>query len=216
MTTSSLHLNLLKQSELLSSSPVRLRVMLPVGAMLFCVGMLVWWSVLLTQLMIAKTQSQGVEDDLAAKTQAHAEAIRQRDLARELKLQLEQLDYYRAGVRAVGDPLARLAEIVPLRIQIKELSIRPPRAQVLQPPGSKVPLFGPTDNVETQKFVVAGLTTKANPVDLLMDSLSVGFETLVTGEKNVNSFRQDTAEADGRRLLSFEFEYTMPPRRFAK
>lgn len=216
MKSSSVHLNLLKSSELLSSSPVRLRVMLPVGATLACAGLALWWGILFTQLVLAKTQAQAIEDDLAAKNKAHAEAIQKRDLARELKLQLEQLEGYRAGVRAVGAPLAKLAEVIPLRVQLKELSFTPLRAQVLQPPGAKAPLFGPTENVETQKLVIAGLTTKETPVVSLMESLEDGFEALVTSERKINSFKQDSAEADGRRLLSFEVEYTMPARRFAK
>ncbi len=216
MKTASFHLNLLKTNEVLSSSPVRLRIMLPVGAILACGGLLVWWGILCTQTFIAKTQAHSIEEDLAAKNSAHAEAIQKRDLARELKLQLEQLEYYRSGVRSIGAPLAKFAEIVPLRVQLKEMSITPPRPQVLLPPGAKVPLFGPTENVETQKLVIAGLTTKETPVVSLMESLESGFETLVTGEHNVNSYKQDNTEMDGKRLLSFEIEYTMPERKFAK
>ena len=216
MKASSFHLNLLRQNEVLSSSPVRLRIMLPVGATLACAGLLVWWGVLFTQIILAKTQAQGIEDDLTAKNSAHAEAIQKRDLARELKLQLEQLEYYKSGVRSIGEPLAKFAEIVPLRVQLKEMSISTPKPQVLMPPGLKVPLFGPTENVETQKLVIAGLTTKETPVVSLMESLENGFEKLVTSEHHINSFKQDNAEIDGRKLLSFEVEYTMPERRFAK
>ena len=216
MKASSFHLNLLRQNEVLSSSPVRLRIMLPVGATLACAGLLVWWGVLFTQIILAKTQAQGIEDDLTAKNSAHAEAIQKRDLARELKLQLEQLEYYKSGVRSIGEPLAKFAEIVPMRVQIKEMSFSPLPAQILQPPGAKAPLFGPTENVETQKLVIAGLTTKETPVVSLMESLSSGFEKLVTSERKIKSFRQDNAEAEGRKLLSFEVEYTMPERRFAK
>ncbi len=216
MKSSSLHLNLLKPNEKLSSSPVRLRVMLPVVMLLTCVGLLVWWGVVFTQLMMVKTQSSSIQEELDAKSKEHSEVIKQRELARELKLQLEQLEYYRAGIRSVGTPLAKLAEVVPLRVQLRELSIRPPAPQVLLPPNMKVPLFGPTENVETQKLVIAGLTTRETPVVSLMESLGSGFETLVTHDRNINSFRQDTAEADGRKLLSFEVEYTMPERRFAK
>lgn len=216
MKTSSFHLNLLRTNEVLSSSPVRLRIMLPVGALLACAGLLVWWGILFTQIVIAKTQAHTIEEDLAAKNSAHSEAIQKRDLARELKLQLEQLEYYRSGVRSIGTPLAKFAEVVPLRVQLKEMSITPPRPQVLLPPGAKVPLFGPTENVETQKLVIAGLTTKETPVVSLMESLESGFATLVTSERKINSFKQDNAEMDGRKLLSFEVEYTMPARRFAK
>jgi hypothetical protein len=216
MKASSVHLNLLKPGELRSSSPIRLRVMLPIGAILACAGLLLWWGMLFTQLLMTKAQAQGIAGDIAAKEKEHAEAIQQRDLARELKLQLEQLDYYKAGVRSVGDDLSKLAEVVPLRVQLKELHFSPPKAQILQPPGAKIPLFGPTENVETQKLVIAGLTTKETPVVSLMESLETGFEGLITRERKINSFKQDAAEAEGRKLLSFEIEYTMPERRFAK
>ncbi|MBO6120431.1 MAG: hypothetical protein J6Q49_01095 [Kiritimatiellae bacterium] len=216
MKTAALHLNLLKSNEVLSSSPVRLRVMLPVGALLACVGLLVWWGVLFTQIFLAKTQARSIKEDLATKNSAHAEAIQKRETARELKQQLEQLEFYKAGVRAIGAPLAKFAEVVPMRVQLKELSISKPRPQVLMPPGAKVPLFGPIENVETQKLVIVGLATKETPVVSLMESLESGFETLVTGEHNVNSFKQDNTEIDGKRLLSFEIEYSMPGRRFAK
>ena len=216
MKTASFHLNLLRGTEVLSSSPVRLRVMIPLGVLLACIGLLVWWGILFTQLFLAKAQIRDIEADITAKNSAHAEAMRKQELLREQKLQLEQLEYYKSGVRTIGEPLAKFAEVVPLRIQLKEMTITMPPPQVLMPPGAKVPLFGPTENVETQKLVIAGLTTKETPVISLMESLASGFETLVTSERKINSFRQDNAEVDGKKLLSFEIEYTMPGRRFAK
>ena len=120
MKTSSFHLNLLRTNEVLSSSPVRLRIMLPVGALLACAGLLVWWGILFTQIFIAKTQSHSIEEDLAAKNSAHSEAIQKRDLARELKLQLEQLEYYRTGspflypARYVASCLMNIERALPL------------------------------------------------------------------------------------------------------
>ena len=78
--------------------------------------------------------------------------------------------------------------------------------------------FAPLTNVETQKFVIAGRTTKETPVVALMESLDTSdFDKLVTKEKRIKSFRQDAASDKGsRRLLTFEVEYVMPERRFAK
>ena len=107
---------------------------------------------------------------------------------------------------------------MPLRVQISNLSIAPPPPQILQPAGAKVPLFGPTENVETQKLVLVGRTTKETPVVAMMESLEAPmFSDLVTKEKKINSFKQDNATTGNKaRLLSFEVEYTMPERRFAK
>ena len=218
MKSASLHLNLLKETERLSSSPVRLRVMLPVVALFACIGMALWGAILFTQLLMIKAEAQTIDDDVKAKSEAHAEAISRQDKVREMRQQLEQLSYYKNGVRAIGKPLAKLAEVMPLKVQLTELVFAPPPSDPLPKPGQKVSPFAPMTNVETQRLVIAGRTTKETPVVALMESLDAsGFDALITHEKRVRSFRQDAnAEKGGRRLLTFEVEYTMPERRFAK
>ena len=218
MKSACAHLNLLKTTEKLSSSPVRLRVMLPVVALFACLGMALWWAILFTQILMIKTEAQTIDEDVKAKSNAHAEAISRQDQVREMRQQLEQLTYYRMGVRAIGQPLAKLAEIMPLKVQLTELSFAPPPTDPPPKPGQKISPFVPMTNVETQRLVIAGRTTKETPVVALMESLdSPNFEKLITREKHVRSFRQDVnAEKGKRRLLTFEVEYTMPERRFAK
>ena len=227
MSGESFHLNLMKPGEVRSSSPVRLRVMMPLFAMLATVGMLVWWGMVLTQMMIIQSVADATEADNREKQRDHADAIKRQDAVREKRLQVEQLEFYRAGVRSVAAPLAKLAEDMPLRVQLTSLSILPPPPQPAPPTNKKAPpVWGPPTNVETQRFVVAGRATKATPVSALMESLDgPEFAALAgeagdpaTGRKGkVNSFRQDTnAAQDGTRLLTFELEYTMPERRFAK
>lgn len=218
MKYASFHLNLLKASEKVSSSPVRIRVLLPMLALLASAGMAVWWGIIFTQLMVVRSQVQTVEEDIQVKSKDHSEALARQAEVQEKKIQLEQLEYYKAGVRKIGEPLARLAEVMPLRVQITELTIPPPPPQMLLPNGGKVPLFGPVENVETQQLVIVGRTTKETPVVAMMESLyAPEFSTLVTKDKKVKSFRQDSSTAkDGKRLLSFEVEYTMPERRFSK
>ena len=218
MEAPNLHLNLLRDAEKVSSSPVRLRVMLPVVALFACIGMALWWAILFTQLLMVKAESQTIDEDLKAKSSAHAEAIARQDLVREMRQQLEQLTCYKNGVRAIGQPLAKLAEVMPLKVQLTELTFLPPPQDQPPKPGQKISPFAPTTNVETQRIVIAGRTTRETPVVALMDSLDTAdFEKLITKQKRVKSFRQDaTAGRGGRRLLTFEVEYTMPERRFAK
>ncbi len=218
MKSANVHLNLLKDTERLSSSPVRLRVMLPVVALFACLGMALWWAILFTQLLMIKAEAQTIDEDVKAKSNAHAEAISRQDQVREMRQQLEQLLYYRNGVRAIGKPLAMLAEAMPLKVQLTELSFAPPPTDPLPKPGQKISPFTPLTNVETQRLVIAGRTTRETPVVALMESLeSTNFVRLITREKRVKSFRQDAnAERGKRRLLTFEVEYTMPERRFAK
>jgi len=217
MKSSSFHLNLLKEQEKLSSSPVRLRIMMPVGALLVCTGMLIWWAIVFGQALVLKTQADNIESELIAKQNSNAEVIKKMELVRELQLQLEQLDYYRGGLRKIGEPLARLAEVIPLRVQITSISVPDMKPQNLMPPVGRVPLFGPPTNVETQQLLIAGRTTKETPVVALMEALdNAEFQPLVTTTRKVNSFQQDSVEFEGRKLLSFELEYAMPERKFAK
>lgn len=218
MNGASVHFNLLKDSERLSSSPVRLRIMLPVLALFACIGMSLWWAILFTQLLMTKAQAQTIDDDVKDKSAAHAEAISRQDLVREMRQQLDQLMFYKNGVRAVGGALTKLADVMPLKVQLTELSFAPPPPEPPPPPGQKHPTFGPTTNVETQKLIVVGRTTKETPVVALMESLDADeFAPLVTKQKRVKSFRQDSSSGKGnRRLLTFEIEYIMPGRSFSK
>ena len=218
MKSADLHLNLLKDTERLSSSPVRMRVMLPVVALFACIGLALWWAILFTQLLMVRAEAQNIDNDLKAKSSAHAEAIARQDLVREMRQQLEQLTCYKNGVRSIGKPLAKLAEVMPLKVQLTDLTFLPPHADPPPKPGQKISPFAPMSNVETQKLVIAGRTTRETPVVALMESLeSPDFERLITKQKRVKSFRQDaSASKGGKRLLMFEVEYTMPERRFAK
>ena len=72
MKSANVHLNLLKDTERLSSSPVRLRVMLPVVALFACLGMALWWAILFTQLLMIKAESQTIDEDVKVKGQEDA------------------------------------------------------------------------------------------------------------------------------------------------
>ena len=91
MTAPKLHLNLLRDSERQSSSPVRLRVMLPILALLACLGCLVWWGVVAGQLILAKTQVTSLRNDLDAKKNEHSGILKQMGNAREMQAELDQL-----------------------------------------------------------------------------------------------------------------------------
>lgn len=219
MNTSAFHLNLLAEGERLSSSPVRLRVMLPIGALLACAAMFVWWGTLFTQKLLASAQAESIRETLQSRGEDHAAVIREMELVRELRLQTEQLASYSNGVRHLAAPLARLAEVMPLKVQLTELIIsRPPPLNLTPPKGKKgPPLWGPTGNTEQATLILSGRTTKETPVISLLEALEEpAFRSLITTSKKIKSFRQDTSANAGRNLLAFEIEYKMPERRFAK
>ena len=123
------NLNFIKPEELRSPSPVRRRVMMPLLAILACLGMCVWWGALFTQLLIERADVSSIKAEIAALTPRFNEVSGQQTQCNELSGELAQLEFYRAGVRHLGEPLAKLAEVIPIKLQLKELKITPPAPQ---------------------------------------------------------------------------------------
>ena len=232
MSAKSVHVNLLRESERLSSSPIRLRVMMPAAAMFATAAMLTWWIIVYGAVLVNVSSIASLEDDMAAQNANHQKILQQMNDANELEAELEQLDYYRGGRREWGATLAHLAEIVPLKVQLTRLTIPPPPPQDLSSPkGSNLPPpWGPATDTEAVTLVLAGRTTKETPVISMMESLEsdVFKNALVicrdpresVQSPRVKSFRQDTAPSEKssarQRLLAFEIEYTAKERRFAR
>ena len=223
------HLNLLQESERVSSSPVRIRVMLPVLAMLACAGMLVWWGVLTARALMTESTLATLESDIEHNRAANAAVIARMNEANELETELEQLTYYRNARHTWGETLTSLAEVMPLKVQLTRLEIPAPPPQDLSlPKGVKgPPLWGPTGNVENVSLVLYGRTPKQTPVISLMESLEGEAFTnslkIVKDSKDpmqspkVRSFRQDNVrKGEGHQMLAFEIEYRAQERRFAQ
>ena len=231
MSSKACHLNLLKASERVSSSPVRIRVMLPVLAMFAVAGAVVWWGSLLGRVLLARSSAQSLQTEIDTRKAAYADVMEKMNLANALASEPEQLEYYRAGRHACGGVATSLAEVMPLKIQLTQLEIPPP-PQSLVPPGVApgrpyTPLWGPTGNVESVSLVLSGRTPKETPIVTLMESLeSDAFTNLITIVKDprrsdqspkVRSIRQDASRrGEGSRMLAFEIEYRVKDRRFAK
>ena len=225
MNPTALHLNLLKDGERLSSSPVRLRVMGPVLAAAACVGCLVWWGVLLMQGMLVAGRISSIKADLDARRSAHGEILARMERSREITSRLEQLDGYWNGRHVLGDFFARLAEVVPADVQFLSLSIPEPAPQNLANPAKPkaAPLLGPSDPVETGSIRIIGRAPEAAPVRRLMDALKGdGFTNVLVRVAEpdhypqIRSFRQETAGSAEDRMLQFDVEYRLAERRFAK
>ena len=230
MNTSNLHLNLLRETEKRSSSPIRVRVMLPILALLLCAGCAVWWAILFMQLLLLRGQLATVRSDLDGKKSAHAAILSEMAKMRDLQAELDQLNAYRNGRRAYGPLLAQLAETVPTNVQLTAITIPEPPPQMLSNPKMPKlpPLLGPTNTTEAVSFRLTGRTEKSAPVTALMDTLAG--ETFkdwfvidktgapATQSPRIHSFRQETrvSEETGHRLLAFDVEYRCTERRFEK
>jgi len=229
MVAPNLHLNLLRESEKMSSSPVRVRVMLPILALLLCVGCAVWWAILFMQLMLLRGQLATVKADLEGKKSAHSAILAEMAQVRDLQAELDQLVAYRRGRRVYGPILAQLAEAVPTNVQLTAVTIpEPPAQQLTNPKNPRIPpLLGPTNTTEGVSFRLTGRTVTSAPVTAFMETLAgEAFKEWLVIDKTgaadrqsprVHSFRQETRAAkDGQRLLAFDVEYRCPERRFEK
>lgn len=232
MKAPNLHLNLLHASERQSSSPVRLRVMLPILAALACVGCLVWWGVLACQEILVKSQTAAIQQDLAAKNAEHGDILQQMGAVRNAQAELDQLTMFAHGRRTYGTLFKNLADVVPEELQLLSLEIPEPPVQNLLPPGAKPgpkvkPLLGPTGTVENVSLRIVGRAPKDKSVEVLMQSLEGdAFTNMLVIAKGVppdqaspriHSFHQDAnSDHGGARLLAFDIEYRCAERRFEK
>lgn len=226
MNAPNLHLNLLRESEKLSSSPVRVRVMLPVLALLLCVGVALWWAMLFTQMMLVKGQISSLKNELGSKNKAHASILSEMARARDLKSELDQLEYYRAGRREYGALLANIAKVMPGRVQLTSLVVPEPSPQLLlNPKNPKLPpLLGPTNDTEAVTLRLTGRVPEAKPVTELMESFEGDtFKPWLVIDKDggkpsprVRPLRQEAGSKEGGRLMVFDIEYRCPDRRFGK
>lgn len=228
------HLNLLMESERLSPSPVRFRVMLPILAALAALGMAVWWSILFGQVVLAQSGANRLKGEIAARDAAHRTVREHMARISELEAQLSQLDCYSNSIVRRGELLTKVAEAMPLKVQLLKLEIPqpdPPKTPKPQKPKKKgqkaPPVFGPTGYVERASVVFAGRSPKEATVLSLMESLAgdqFTNELVVTREPRhpdpspkVRSFRQDVTRSQGsQRMVAFEVEYRLPERRFGK
>ena len=230
MKSPNLHLNLLRLGEKVSSSPVRLKVMLPVLSVLLCVACLIWWGVLSMQGMLLGGRVASARAGLADKKTAHAAILAKMADMRERQSQLDQLDAYERGCRKYGGLLAKLAEVSPAEVQLTSLAIPEPPPQMLSDPKNpkRPPLLGPTNAVENVQFRVSGRTAAMASVTALMEAVEGdGFAEWIVADKDkkdaaarhkrrINIRQEPRADENGVRMLSFDIEFRCKERRFEK
>ena len=220
MNTSSFHLNLLSESEKLSSSPIRLRVMLPFLAIMAVAGMAIWWGALTARLMLVRSKTAAVREELVSKKEAHDAIVGNMNRANEEAAQLQQLEAYRGGCARWGGTFAAIAEMLPVRIQLVRLEIPEPPPQMLRDPKNpkKPPLLGPTNDTEAVSLVIAGRAARDTTIVSFMESLESAAFTNRLERAVVRSVQQEAQplKAGETRLIAFELECRAAGRRFAK
>ncbi len=212
-----LHLNLLKDEERFSSSPVRLRVMLPLAAIFAAFGCLLWWALLGLRSHNHNTAQERLNKTIQELNNAHATVLGLRDQQRETLAVIRQLRLYEHARLRFSDTLARLPACVPANIQFTEVRVPQPPPPAVDP---KSAALGPTNTWETVSLRLAGRTsgdTAYASVNALLAALRTpAFSNLIhRADIPKGAFRQDVMRSsDNRDALLFEILCDCVPRRF--
>ena len=212
-----LHLDLLKEEERFSSSPIRMRVMLPLTATFFALCLLVWWSLLCLKDHSMTQHKEDLKRDILSLTPAHDAVLASRAQEQEYRAMVRQLTLHKHARNLYGDTLSNLAEHVIETIQFTQITLPPP-----QPPPVDVthPSNGPTNTFEAVTLRISGRTGGEHPSEAVNDLLATlrtpaftnAFQTAVIPK---GAFRQEaTRNASNSDTLLFDIICDCVPRRF--
>ena len=211
-----LHLNLLEESEYVSSSPIRLRVMMPMFALLTALGTGVWWSIIAMRVHALAIEIKEAEGIIAQLKPSHDRVMALRAEEKEIEGNLKQISFYQNARITFGQTLEKIADQAPAKLQLTELNIPPPPEE-LAAPDPKKPWFGPTNTVELVMLRLAGRTTGSKQVEALLKTFQTSsFTNLIrASEIPKGAYRQDTTHRGSNlETLLFELTCDCAPRRF--
>ena len=231
MNVKAIHVNLLRDAERVSSSPIRPKVILPLVSGLALVSVLGWWGFQQMQIKLVDSEITSLQSEVDRQRKDFAEACKLKESMQAKEAELNQLKGYLKGRRAWGELLAELALTVPSETQLTLVEIPEPPPQNLQPPpGSKLPpLLGPTNAEERVVFRLAGKAVREESVLSMLKTIktSAAFTNsliVAAGDPKggretsprMRKFGQDAvADTKGNRAIVFDVEYETPGRSFA-
>ena len=121
-----IHINLLRDDERVSSNPIRLRVMVPLFSGIVLAAVLGWWMAVAASNAALRKEVAALgtsADDLKGSATNHAALVERSDAARA---EIGQLERYRNGRVLFGEALHKLPEVVPATVQLASITIPPP------------------------------------------------------------------------------------------
>jgi len=219
---SPLHLDLLKEEERLSSSPIRLRVLLPLITTFFLLCALLVWGLFEIQVLGKRKLMANVENAVKSVTPVHAAVLASRDQEKEMRAGVQQLSLYKHARNVFGPTLSIIAAQVPTNIQFTEMRIFPPQT-ASEPSRSVNPPPAPTNTLERVSLRIAGRTKgsrASESVNDLMAALQTAAFTNVFRSVSIpkGAFRLDTSRNQSaltaNESLLFEITCECEPRRF--
>jgi len=225
----SLHFDFLLESERLSSSPLRLRFIIPVFGFLCLSSSLVVWQMDYSEGKANTLQKKDLETEISKLKNNHELVLKNRGETKELLGQLEQLKYYQHSKNRVGETLAYLTNCFTSNIQLTELALTtqmPSLVGAAQPkPKTALDIakLCPTNMLEavTLRFKGRYYQSGVVPVELnhfLSALKGNAFTSLVTQVNRQVDYQEDTSrnrnESKEMDVYIFDINYQCLPRSF--
>lgn len=230
----SLHFDFLLETERVSSSPLRLRFIVPVLGVLCLLGPLAVWLQESSQVDGIASKKQLLETEIAHLKVSHEAVLKEMAEEKEIQAQLQQLGFYRNSKRMVGATLAGLTNCVSSRIQLTKLElltkVPPPLfsgPQVRPANAMELSKLCPTNLMDavTLRFSGRSIQTGGNPAEVnrfLQALQGSAFASLISpARKPKVTFQEEAVSSASRQgsgvsqeTVSFEITYECLPRRF--
>lgn len=211
-----IHLNLIQDEELFTSSSVRMHTIVPVFVAVLTLSIFVWWLYLYLNYNSLK-QVGDRHTEIAAQIQPGYKqylelSAREKELS-ALNAQIAAFDNSRLEYAVV---LRHIPELVDPSIQFTMIEVTPPSPPLFK---KEKPDSAPTNTFSTTALIITGraASTKVDAVDGLLKALNTGLCTNLIQFASIpkGSFRQDAKSKDSaREFVLFEIRCLCWPRRF--
>jgi len=211
-----IHLNLIKDEEIVSSSPVRTQIIAPLALLIISVCVLGWWLLLLMQYNSAKNLNilhLDIQEQLQPR---YKKVLALKAEEKRLTALIAQLNAYKKSKNFYGDSFTRIPGHVLPNIQFTKFELLKPEPPLIEKDN---PSKGPTNINERATFVISGRTSGAKAFDavdqLLKDLKKESFTNLIqSAHIPKGSLRQDLTKKDEGEFLRFEIECNCMQRSF--
>lgn len=211
-----MHLNLIQDEELRTSSSVRIHTIIPIFVGLITLGVFVWWLYLYlnyTSLREIHERHTEIAEQLQPGYKQVLELSAQEKELTALNAQITAFDGSRLKYAAV---LSYIPELVDPNIQFIMIEVTQPSPPLFK---KEQPTSAPTNTFATTELIITGraVSTKVDAVDGLLKGLSKGISTNLIKSAAIpkGSLRQETKSRDsGAEFVLFEIRCPCWPRRF--
>jgi len=212
-----IHLNLIKDEEIVSPSPIRSQIIAPIAVAIITVGVLVWWLFLSFQYSNVKNLTNQNKEFRTQLQTSYKSVLALTAEEESLGALTAQIKAYQGSKVRYAEALKNIPDHVLPNIQLTQLEIPHPPLPLLEKDKHSA---GPTNKTELAKFIITGRTSGANAFDavdhFLNDLKKAPFTNLIQSTHIPKGAMrpEKTRNRDDKEYLRFEIECNCTPRRF--